>query len=109
MFLPCQDAETSPFLSMESFLTREVQQVDMTNFLRDGDASSECSRVADSLQTFGAVVLRDPRVNASDADTFLNMMERYFAQSREEKLKDARPHLFYQVRLCIVLPDFPPV
>lgn len=35
----------------------------------------------------------------SDQSTFLDMMERYFQQPTEVKLRDARPHLHYQVCL----------
>lgn len=82
----------------ESSLSNAVQQVDMTHFLQTGNCSGDCRSVAHSLRTSGAVLVRDPRVKASDAASFIDMMERYFSQSRETKLKDARPHLFYQVR-----------
>lgn len=82
----------------EASLSQAVQQVDMSHFLQTGDCSEDCLRLANSLRVSGAVLVRDPRVKASDAANFVDMMERYFSQPREIKLKDARPHLFYQVR-----------
>lgn len=34
----------------------------------------------------------------SDQSSFLDMMERYFQQPTDVKLRDARPHLHYQVQ-----------
>ena len=34
----------------------------------------------------------------SDQSGFLDMMEQYFQQPTEVKLRDARPHLHYQVQ-----------
>lgn len=82
----------------EASLSRVVQQVDMSKFLRNDDCVEDCVRIADSLRVSGAVLIRDPRVDALDAANFIDMMERYFSQPREIKLRDARPHLFYQVR-----------
>ena len=79
-------------------LADEIGQVDMEVFLKDGKNSPECKTLAESLIKFGAVLVRDPRVKASDADEFLDMMERYFEQPSEEKMLDARPELYYQVR-----------
>jgi hypothetical protein len=39
----------------------------------------------------------------SDQCTFLDMMERYFQQPTEVKLRDARPNLHYQVHGWLVL------
>lgn len=56
-----------------------------------------CQSVADCLRDTGCLVIRDPRVLAEDNMAFLNMMERYFAQSTAAKMKDSRPDLHFQV------------
>jgi hypothetical protein len=38
------------------------------------------------------------RTVCSDQSSFLDMMEQYFQQPTEVKLRDARPHLHYQVQ-----------
>ena len=68
----------------------------------EGDRSSErvqqlCRAVANCLRETGCLVVRDPRVKAEDNKAFLDMMERYFAQSTAAKLKDTRPELHFQV------------
>lgn len=78
-------------------LSEAIEQVDISAFVAGRDDVESCKRIASSLREFGAVLVRDPRVGAGDSARFLDMMERYFARPREEKLKDARPELFYQV------------
>ncbi|DBB09053.1 TPA: hypothetical protein ACH3X3_007676 [Trebouxia sp. C0006] len=56
-----------------------------------------CRAVANCLRETGCLVVRDPRVKAEDNKAFLDMMERYFAQSTAAKLKDTRPELHFQV------------
>lgn len=63
----------------------------------DSDILSLCKSIASHLKNTGALVVRDPRVDASKNDRFLNTMEAYFARPEEVKLKDARPNLAYQV------------
>ena len=68
----------------------------------EGERSSEqlqqlCQALADCLRNTGCLVVRDPRVDAEDNTAFLDMMERYFAQSTAAKLKDTRPDLHFQV------------
>ena len=75
----------------------------------EGERSSEqlqqlCQAVADCLRKTGCLVVRDPRVNAEDNIAFLDMMERYFAQSTAAKLKDTRPKLHFQVSLKAATP-----
>lgn len=77
--------------------------VDLTAYLSTGDDAVGVAAIASSLRDNGCVVVRDERVDATDSAQFLDMMERYFAQPREIKMRDARPHLFYQVG---VTPDF---
>jgi len=74
--------------------------IEIKYFLEDPqseNALNECKRVADLLSRMGALTLRDPRVTFEDNQTFLDMVESYFSQSDEVKLKDARPDYAYQV------------
>ena len=41
--------------------------------------------------------MRDPRVGTSEADRFLDLMERYFGQPDAAKAPDVHPELHYQV------------
>lgn len=56
-----------------------------------------CQAVANCLRETGCLVVQDPRVKAKDNMAFLDMMERYFAQSTATKLQDTRPELHFQV------------
>ncbi len=38
----------------------------------------ECLKAANAFRDYGAVAVRDPRVQFEDNETFLTMMERYF-------------------------------
>ena len=76
--------------------------VDLAAFLA-GDASDPamhdaCRAVAECLRDTGALIVRDPRVNAQDNSRFLDMMEAYFSQPHDAKLADVRSELCYQVR-----------
>lgn len=83
---------------METSLSEAIAVVEIAPFLENQSHASSCTEIAESLKSMGAVIIHDPRVDESDADTFLNMMERYFAQPADSKTLDARPHLSYQVR-----------
>lgn len=83
-----------------------VQVVDLSNFLKDDKSAIEdCKKVLQSFQKTGILIVKDPRVDKQQNDTFLDMMEKYYNQPTEQKKKDARPELHYQVRLkqCGVL------
>jgi isopenicillin N synthase-like dioxygenase len=74
--------------------------IDISAFIA-GDASDPavldaCRAVAQSLRDTGALIVRDPRVNAGDNSRFLDMMEAYFSQPHEVKLADVHPELCYQ-------------
>lgn len=56
-----------------------------------------CARVAACLRETGALVIRHPCCSTEDNDRFLDMMERYFGQASDLKLKQERPELHYQV------------
>ncbi|KAI0564745.1 Non-heme dioxygenase [Gracilaria domingensis] len=79
-------------------LSAVIDLVDLTSFLSSNqNVTEDCKRVEKSLRDYGAVLIRDPRVGSKDSDKFVNLMERYFEQPSEVKMKDARPELFYQV------------
>ena len=88
---------------MSEILSMNIDKVDMSVFIERQVDVHACRAVAQSLREYGAVLVRDPRVDEDDSTKFLNMMERYFSQPREVKMKDARPQFFYQVG---VTPDF---
>ena len=52
------------------------------------------------LHRYGIVKMKDPRVTFNDNETFLDMVEKYFADVSQkyyagEKLEDCRPDLCY--------------
>jgi len=55
----------------------------------------ECRKVADAFHKYGVCIVKDPRVNETHNDKFLDMMERYFEGS--DGKRDARPESAYQV------------
>lgn len=65
-----------------------------------------CQAVATCLRETGCLVISDPRVKAEDNMAFLDMMERYFAQSTAAKMRDTRPDLHFQVSINL-LPNQP--
>ncbi|KAL7751516.1 hypothetical protein RI367_002979 [Sorochytrium milnesiophthora] len=74
--------------------------VDVGAYLTDSTsaaARAECDKAAEALKTYGAVLLRDPRVSADDNSKFLDMMERYFDQPHDAKMKDVRKEVGYQI------------
>ena len=59
-----------------------------------------CERMAECLRETSALVIRDPRCLQKHNDEFLDMMEKYFEQPTEVKMKHSRPELHYQVSFC---------
>jgi hypothetical protein len=85
----------------------ELPVIDYNTFLnRDKDAGSkeaykqECRRVADALHEYGVCIVRDPRVEESDNNKFLDMMEKYFELT--DWVRDARPEWHYQVKIKLL-------
>lgn len=63
------------------FSNLKVPIVDIQPFLTEtGNYTQDCKAVADALKTYGCLIIKDPRVNQQQNDTFLNMMEKYFAK-----------------------------
>lgn len=55
------------------------------------------TKVAEAFKATGVLIVRDPRVNEDDNNSFLDLMEEYFSQDYEAKVPDMRPDIFYQV------------
>ncbi|KAL7922793.1 hypothetical protein ACQKWADRAFT_291416 [Trichoderma austrokoningii] len=79
--------------------------IDLDIYLDNPRASplvqAECSRAASALITYGALLLHDSRVSEADNDTFLDLLEDYFAQPAEDLKRDERPELSYQVGVTL--------
>ncbi|KAK9798152.1 hypothetical protein WJX73_010774 [Symbiochloris irregularis] len=79
----------------------DLPVIDLSPFLQRSISDAEVFRlsqqIADSLHKTSCLIVRDPRVGIDDSDEFLDMLERYFAQSLQAKLADSRPQLHYQV------------
>ena len=75
--------------------------IDMDIYLAHAPSSpesqAECAKAAAALIKYGALVLRDSRVAASDNESFLDLLEDYFAQPEAALRRDERPLLGYQV------------
>ncbi|KIO08583.1 hypothetical protein M404DRAFT_134307 [Pisolithus tinctorius Marx 270] len=88
-----------------SNLSETLPVIDVDVFL-SGDGTSpriqeECRKAADALITYGALLLHDSRVSEDDNDTFLDLMEDYFAQPLADLERDQRPELSYQVGVTL--------
>ena len=62
---------------------------------------AECKKAAQGLITYGALILHDSRVAEKDNDTFLDLLEDYFAQPEADLRKDEHPELGYQVGVTL--------
>jgi isopenicillin N synthase-like dioxygenase len=86
-------------------LSMDLPVIDLDVFLnqsRDSPAvQAECAKAADALITYGALVLHDSRVSDHDNDTFLDLLEDYFAQPEADLRKDERPEFAYQIGVTL--------
>ncbi|KAG9021144.1 hypothetical protein FS837_007535, partial [Tulasnella sp. UAMH 9824] len=88
----------------QSDLATNLPLVDLDIFRSEPDsaqAKEECKKAADALITYGALVVKDSRVSESDNETFLDLMEDYFAQPNDLLKKDERPEFSYQVGVTL--------
>lgn len=80
--------------------------VDIAPFLQDpqSPASLEaCKKVVEIFQQTSCLIIKSPNVKEEDNSAFLDLMEKYFSQKREELMKDVHPELNY----CVgATPDF---
>ena len=72
-----------------------IPVIDVGAFVKSGDDAEACEAVARALHDCGCLVVKDPRVDATQNEAFLDLMESYFEQS--DGVEDARPDLHYQV------------
>lgn len=91
---------------MDMVKTQRIEVIDLNKILKRNngkiniegeDILSICNSITKCIKETGCLIVKDDRVTADDNDEFINMMERYYSQEREIKLKDARPELHYQV------------
>lgn len=86
-------------------LSMDLPVIDLDVFLnqaRDSpEVKAECRKAADALITYGALVLHDSRVSEEDNNTFLDLLEDYFAQPEEHLKRDERPELSYQIGVTL--------
>ena len=78
--------------------------IDLSPFLESADSpasSEQCAALANGLISYGAVLIRDSRVQTKDNEDFLDLLEDYFAQPDEVLLRDQRPELGYQVGVTL--------
>lgn len=75
----------------------EIAPTDISKFLKTKNFDTECMAIADNLHKYGLLVIKDPRVDASENETFIDMMEKYYEQPYNEKAKDVRIQYHYQV------------
>ncbi|EAA29816.3 Clavaminate synthase-like protein [Neurospora crassa] len=86
-------------------ISMDLPVVDLDVYLNNAvdspEVKAECEKAAKALITYGALVLHDSRVAEKDNETFLDLLEDYFAQPEEELGKDERPELSYQIGVTL--------
>ena len=63
-----------PIIDLKTFIDSSNQNPESLS----AGAKEECQKVAECLHKFGILLIRDPRVNMEDNDTYIDMMEEYF-------------------------------
>jgi len=76
----------------------EFPVTDLAPYLHKGD-TSQCKEIARLLHKYGILIIKDPRVPQGDNEEFIDMMEKYYERSDEDKKQDIRKELYYQVGL----------
>jgi isopenicillin N synthase-like dioxygenase len=71
--------------------------IDLTAYIEKGVAGDLPRSVLDAMRNASCVVVRDPRVPYQQNEEFLDLMEQYFSQPREVKMRDIRADSSYQV------------
>ncbi|ETS03346.1 Clavaminate synthase-like protein [Trichoderma reesei RUT C-30] len=86
-------------------LSMDLPIIDLDIYLNNPPSSpavqAECARAASALITYGALLLHDSRVSEADNDTFLDLLEDYFAQPEADLRRDERPELSYQIGVTL--------
>ncbi|KAK4109318.1 Clavaminate synthase-like protein [Canariomyces notabilis] len=90
--------------ALEEF-SMDLPIIDLDVFLQQGrdspEVKAECTKAANALITYGALVLHDSRVAEEDNTVFLDLLENYFAQPEELLKKDERPEFSYQIGVTL--------
>jgi isopenicillin N synthase-like dioxygenase len=84
-------------MSQSTNVPHELDVIDLTAYLNGEGHGDLPKRVLESLRNTSCLVVKDPRVTEQQNEDFLDLMESYFSLPREQKMKDARPELSYQV------------
>ncbi|OTA03433.1 Iron/ascorbate family oxidoreductase [Trichoderma parareesei] len=91
--------------SQPQSLSMDLPIIDLDIYLNNPPSSpavqAECARAASALITYGALLLHDSRVSEADNDTFLDLLEDYFAQPEADLRRDERPELSYQIGVTL--------
>lgn len=65
------------------------------------EAQAECTKAAEALIAYGALIVRDSRVTEQHNEKFLSLLEDYFAQPTEVLQQDERAEFGYQVGVTL--------
>jgi hypothetical protein len=92
------DFKDIPIIDLELYMT--AMKGDQSKL--SDDVRIECQKVAESFHKFGIIFVRDPRVDFSANDEYIDVMEDYFEQTGNrfydgQEVKDIRPETNYQV------------
>jgi len=79
----------------------DIPTIDLARFLAKSPENEiwkeDCKAIAECLHKYGVLVVKDPRVPHHHNETFIDMMEKYYERTEQEKAKDVRKELHYQV------------
>ena len=76
----------------------ELPTIDLTPFLHHGqDHAATCQQVADMLERFGVLIIKDPRLPLGLDRNVRELMVAYFQQPEDRKREDERPELHHEV------------
>lgn len=81
----------------------DITIVDTSSLLKGGKPNlQECKKAVEGFYKHGVIAIRDPRVDESKNQEFLNLMTRYFEDQSKlfysgQQLPDCRPETSYQV------------
>ncbi|KAK3399201.1 hypothetical protein B0T20DRAFT_392218 [Sordaria brevicollis] len=92
-------------MSVPQEISMDLPVIDLDVYLNNPvdspEVKAECEKAAKALITYGALVLHDSRVAEKDNETFLDLLEDYFAQPEENLRQDERPELSWQIGVTL--------
>lgn len=80
--------------------------IDLTKYLNNNETKIS-SDILKQCHQYGILIVKDPRVSERDNDIFLDMLEKYYQQDDDIKLKDARPEYSYQAGITPSFVEMP--